>query len=142
MRKITHIVIHCAATKPTADIGVKEIDKWHRDLGWAGCGYHFVIRRNGQKEFGRPIEKAGAHVTGHNANTIGICLVGGVDSKGKAEDNFTIEQDEMLFKLVKELLISYPNAIVCGHRDFPNVKKDCPCRNIKKWMEERGLASN
>jgi N-acetylmuramoyl-L-alanine amidase len=82
MREITHIVMHCTATPGTADIGAAEVNRWHLQRGWSGIGYHFVIRRNGTVEAGRPIEKKGAHVAGFNAKSVGISLAGGVASDG------------------------------------------------------------
>ncbi len=75
--KTDTIVIHCAATKPSMNIGAEEIKKWHVDeRGWADIGYHFVLDRNGVVCPGRPVEKAGAHSKGHNKNSIGLCIVG------------------------------------------------------------------
>ena len=85
MRKVNLLVIHCAATKPNMDIGRDEIDSWHKARGWSGIGYHYVIRRDGRIESGRPVEQAGAHASGYNANSIGICLVGGINHNGKPE---------------------------------------------------------
>src|SRR5690606_114532 len=79
-RFINLLVIHCAATTPLMDIGAKEIDVWHKQRGWSKIGYHFVIRRNGVIEKGRDISEVGAHVEGYNKNSIGICMVGGIDS--------------------------------------------------------------
>lgn len=139
MRKITHIVVHCSATKAALDIGAAAIKRWHTDKGWADIGYHYVIRRNGQLEKGRPVEIAGAHVEGHNANSIGICLVGGLDESGKPEMNYTADQMNRLFQLVAELKRAYPSALVLGHRDFPGVRKACPCFSAIDWAKSHGL---
>ena len=130
-----YIVIHCSATSPDQDIGATDIDRWHRKQGWACIGYHYVIRRNGFVEKGRPLEQVGAHVSGYNQHTVGVCMVGGVDVNEKAEDNFTDEQFKALKELVTLLKSHYPAAIVQGHRDFPNVKKDCPCFDVKYWWD-------
>ena len=145
MRKINYIVIHCSATRASADIGVKEIRKWHTDpepegRGWRDIGYHYVIRRSGQTEPGRPIEQVGAHVSGYNTNSIGICLVGGIGAAGQAEDNFVPAQWDALKALVGKLKRRFPDAIIQGHRDFPNVRKDCPCFDAKAWAAKGGLA--
>ena len=63
---IRYLVVHCAATPPEMDIGAKEIDLWHRQRGWSGIGYHFVIRRDGRVEAGRPLDRPGAHAQGFN----------------------------------------------------------------------------
>lgn len=142
MRPITHIVVHCAATPPSADIGAKEIRQWHLAKKWTDIGYHFVIRRNGTLEAGRPLETPGAHVEGHNANTIGICMVGGVDKggpEGKPQNNFTDAQWATLKPLVAKLSAQFPAALIWGHRDFPGVTKACPSFDAKKWARENGF---
>ena len=74
-KKTDSIIIHCAATKPSMDIGYQEIRKWHvEDNGWDDVGYHFIIRRNGKYEKGRPEGYSGAHAPSHNSRSIGICL--------------------------------------------------------------------
>jgi len=137
MRDIDFLVVHCAATKAKMDVGVKEIKKWHLDRGWADIGYHYVIRRNGEIEKGRPDEVTGAHVAGHNKNSLGICLVGGIDDEGHAEPNFTEEQFNTLESLLDELLVKYDlmEDSILGHRDFPGVGKACPSFNVRKWRK-------
>lgn len=139
MRSITEIFVHCSATKPTMDIGVKEIRGWHtlpkpKGNGWADIGYHFVIRRDGTLEKGRPIEKAGAHVQGHNENSIGICMVGGMAANGSDDCNFSLHQYETLYELVQRLLEDYPGAKLLGHRDAPGVTKACPTFDVASFF--------
>lgn len=136
MRPITHIVIHCSATPASMDIGRKEIDAWHREKGWAGIGYHYVIRRDGTRETGRAELRMGAHVEGHNKNSIGVCLVGGVKRAGGklvTENNFTPAQWAALEKIVRELHRRYPEAKIVGHRDL-NRGKDCPSFSVRDWL--------
>lgn len=146
MRHIDLIVVHCSATRRSADIGVAEIDKWHKARGWSGIGYHYVIRRNGLLEHGRPEEKVGAHVYGQNKHSIGICLVGGLDDEGDVQEGFettfTPEQKTSLLALLAALRAKYPGADIQGHRDLsPDVNgdgiiekwewtKNCPCFNV------------
>ena len=137
MRKINLIVIHCAATKPNQDIGRAEIDRWHRERGCLGIGYHFVIRRNGKVENGRPLEKAGAHVQGLNANSIGICLVGGLNANGQPAPEFTAEQWDALETLVRTLKKQFPDARIAGHNEF--AAKACPSFNVQEWRKDIGI---
>lgn len=127
------IVVHCSASQPLPNIDAKTIDRWHREKGWQKIGYHFVIKTDGTVESGRAIDEVGAHVAGHNSNSIGICMVGGVDHDGKSVNNFKVAQFKALRKLINSLLVDYPNAVILGHRDFPNVKKDCPCFDVNDW---------
>lgn len=146
-RRDDFIVIHCSATGPTSDIGADEIDQWHKAKGWSGIGYHAVIRRDGEIEFGRHFDEVGAHVQGQNARSVGICMVGGVDAEGNAENNFTEDQFESLDLLVAMLRRAYPTAEVLGHRDLsPDLDgdgiieknewlKECPSFSVKEWLE-------
>ena len=117
------------------DIGVKEIDRWHKQKGWAGCGYHFVIRRDGTIEKGRAVNVPGAHAEGYNTRSLGICLVGGLAPDGKEpENNFTAIQMAMLRSKLNELKADdYREAEVLGHRDLPGVKKACPSFDVRAW---------
>ena len=137
-REVTNkIIIHCAATSPSMDIGAMEIERWHRQRGFQCIGYHFVIRRDGTLEYGREVDEVGAHVTGHNADSIGICLVGGVKESDKKtpEKNFTQAQYDTLMVLVDDLKTSYPDAKVYGHNEFAS--KACPCFDVREIFPDR-----
>lgn len=140
LRKVTrYVVLHCAATPPNLDVGVAEIRNWHRARGYSDIGYHFVIRRNGRIETGRQPESAiGAHVKNHNADTIAVCLVGGVDKRGRPESNYTEAQWTALKRLAGDLARRF-NAKILGHRDFPKVAKACPCFDAIAWAKQNGL---
>lgn len=135
------IVIHCAATRPSQDVGAADIRKWHKAKGWADIGYHWVIRRNGKIEAGRAENLVGAHEPTRNRNSVGICLVGGVSEKDftKAENNYTPEQWAALEKLVGQVLTRYPKAKVMGHRDCPGVRKACPSFDAIAWAKGKGF---
>lgn len=140
MRAISQFVVHCSATKAALDVGAAEIRRWHVDgNGWDDIGYHYVLRRDGLVEEGRPVAQAGAHVSGHNANSIGICLVGGLDVDGSPQNNFTPKQFDALYALLLTLHHKFPGAEVLGHRDFPGVAKACPCFDVRDWCKSRAL---
>lgn len=134
--KTDYIVVHCSATPPKMNIGVAEIDQWHRKRGFIKVGYHFVIRRNGLVEAGRAVDEVGSHVAGHNSNSVGICMVGGLDDKLKPAAEFTKDQWTALEGLLRNLKSLYPAAEILGHRDFPGVAKDCPCFDVRKFVKE------
>lgn len=137
IRRVTDkIIIHCSATKPDQDIGAADIDKWHKRNGWAGIGYHRVIRRDGTVEKGRHLDFAGAHARPWNYRSVGVCLVGGINAGGKAHNNFTAKQWKALRKLIKDLKTLYPDAEIIGHRDVPGVKKACPSFDVSQWLKE------
>ncbi len=148
--KPKYITAHCSATKANSDIGAAEITVMHKRRGFRTVGYHFVIRRNGEIETGRPLMQQGAHVKGHNRDNIGICLIGGVDDNNKPENNFTRNQFDSLRYLITDLSSKYgiKEVDIKGHRDwFPDLNgdgildrrdwlKDCPAFTLAKLLQE------
>lgn len=148
MRPINLIVVHCSASMPDPKIDEKTIDRWHRQRGFREIGYHYVILADGSLRVGRPITEVGAHASGFNKDSIGICMVGGVDAKGRAACNFTSSQFKTLRETLENLRVSFPKARICGHRDLspdknrdgritPNeYMKECPSFDVASWMRE------
>jgi N-acetylmuramoyl-L-alanine amidase len=143
MRTIHQIVVHCSFTKPREGqnprIGAKQIRKWHmEERRWRDIGYHYVIKRDGTIELGRPISEAGAHAKGHNEFSVGICLVGGMDKKtGKAVNDYTDKQWAQLEILIKGLRDKLSKEqtvvpIVCGHNSLTTTKT-CPNFDVEEW---------
>ena len=141
MRRINEIFIHCSATKPQWMINaatgrkINEIRRWHvEERGWSDIGYHYLIDRNGKLAEGRPVKRAGAHVKGHNSNSIGICLIGGHGGAAtdKFEDHYTEDQRKTLMSLLKDLTVNYPNAKIRGHNEV--AAKACPSFNVKEFL--------
>lgn len=142
------IVVHCSATRASQRVGAKEIDKMHRERGFDGIGYHAVIRRSGEIEWGRQFNEVGAHVKGYNSVSVGICLEGGLDETGRACNNFTYAQFASLRQLLEVMKRAYPQAKVLGHRDLsPDLNndgvitsnewmKECPCFDVQEWLKE------
>lgn len=149
MKPIKHLVVHCSATPASRDIGVAEIRTMHKSMGWRDVGYHYVVRRDGTVEKGRPDTMIGSHVKGHNDGSLGICLVGGVKPNMSAETNFTAAQYLALEQLLSRLKASYPSARVCGHRDLSPDRngngtvepgewvKACPTFDVATWWNTR-----
>ena len=133
MRTITLIIIHCSAVRPDQMSSAAQIDSWHRERGWKlGIGYHYVIRRDGTIEPGRPEWLIGAHCKNHNAHSIGICYEGGLDARGQPADTRTLEQKLAMVQLLEVLHRRYPKALIVGHHDL-NSHKACPCiANVAK----------
>lgn len=138
-RTITDIVIHCTATRAWQDFDVDDIRQMHKAQGWADIGYHYLVKLDGTIQAGRDVDIIGAHVSGHNAHSIGVVYVGGLDNQGKAKDTRTENQKYALLNLMMDLRRLYPNAKISGHRDFSPDKngdgtitpdeyiKACPC---------------
>ena len=130
MRRIDKIIIHCSATPEGRHHTVKDIDRWHRERNFAKIGYHWVIYLDGSVHKGRDEKEIGAHCLGQNANSIGVCYIGGTNLRMEAKDTRTPEQKKALIELVKDLKKRYPKATVHGHNEF--AKKDCPSFDVKK----------
>lgn len=132
LRNIKEIIVHCSATPEGKDFTVDNIRQWHKAQGWSDIGYHWVIYRDGSINKGRDESIIGAHCTGHNSYSIGVCYIGGVASDGKTpKDTRTEAQKVSLIKLLKELKLRYPSAKIYGHNDFTN-QKACPSFNAKE----------
>lgn len=151
MKKIDAIVIHCSATRAGQDVRAADIDKWHKERGFAMIGYNYVIDLDGTVEVGRPLSRDGAHcntagVSGlsYNKHSIGICYVGGLDKDGNPADTRTPEQKLSMLNLVNNLMEAYPDIVeVIGHRDASPDKngngviernewiKQCPCFSVR-----------
>lgn len=118
------------------DVGVDVIRRWHVDgNGWSDVGYHYVIDRRGRVENGRDEMLPGAHTRGHNSDSIGVCLVGGVNGDGIADCNFTKNQWHSLEQVIESLLVKYPGATVKGHRDYDKTKA-CPTFDVSSWHNQ------
>tara|TARA_R110002111_G_scaffold157300_1_gene223894 strand:+ start:3536 stop:3922 length:387 start_codon:yes stop_codon:yes gene_type:complete len=126
---INKIVIHCSASPNGREDTAEDIHRWHKEKGWDGIGYHYVIERKGKLVNGRPEYWQGAHASGHNKNSLGICLIG--------TDKFTIEQWSILENLVRKLLIKYPQSKIIGHNEVSD--KTCPGFDVQKWLVKVGL---
>lgn len=147
VRKIDTIIVHCSATKAGLDFTAADIDRWHRERGFDGIGYHYVIRLDGRIEKGRDVALPGAHCRGWNVRSIGICYIGGLDAEGHPADTMTKAQRRVLYQLIIELQKYYPSIdLVIGHRDTSPDKngnglvepweylKACPCFDVKEFM--------
>ncbi len=131
MRDIDKIIIHCSATPEGRYTTVEEIKQWHIQRGWKDIGYHYVIYLDGTIYKGRPIEEIGAHCSGYNKNSIGVCYIGGVTKDGKTpKDTRTEGQKKALKEILSRLKKEYPKATLHGHNEFAN--KACPSFNVKE----------
>ena len=124
-RTINEIIVHCSATPEGKDYTLDTIRQWHLQRGFSDIGYHYVIHPDGLVEVGRDVNIAGAHCSGHNSKSIGICYIGGMTADNKkAKDTRTDAQKVNLKVLLQAMRKLYPNAKIHGHRDF--AAKDCP----------------
>lgn len=125
-RTINRIIVHCTATPEGRVETVESIRRMHKAKGWADIGYHYLIGLNGERWNGRNVNLVGAHCEGYNANSIGVCYVGGCDKNMKAKDTRTDKQKAALIALLKDLRKLYPKAKIVSHRDLDRKGKACP----------------
>ncbi len=145
MRTINLIVVHCTATLEWRPFDVAAIRAMHKDRGWSDIGYHKLLGIYGEIWDGRPEGLIGAHVQGHNANSIGVCYVGGIGFDGKPKDTRTEAQRDALDRVVRYYRSRFPDAAIRGHRDLsPDLNHDgiieprewlksCPCFDVVAW---------
>ena len=135
MRDLKRIILHCSATPEGREVSVETIREWHTDppprgRGWSDIGYHYVIHLNGEIEIGRPIEVQGAHVSGENEDSIGICYIGGVDALNKPKDTMTVLQEISFLDIVKSLRLIFGELSIHGHNEFST--KACPSFSVEE----------
>lgn len=115
-----------------------DIKRWHvAERGWGDVGYHFVIDKDGTVFQGRALGQQGAHCKGHNAASIGICYIGGLeDDTGKPKDTRTPEQKEAMFSLVRSLLDDFGLRMenVHCHNEYSN--RACPCFSKEDFAKD------
>lgn len=132
-RPINLIVLHHSATPPGRDVKVDEIRAWHKAKGWADIGYHDVIEIDGRIREGRDREQPGAHAQGHNAHSLGICIV------GDGRKGFTAGQEQALRALLRHYRRMWPGIEIAGHRDLKGAKTLCPGFDVKDWLRDNGF---
>lgn len=137
-RTITAIIIHCSASKDGKALSREALEAMHKARGFRTIGYHYIIEPNGDLVTGRPESEIGAHVEGHNAHSIGVCMIG--------TERFGADAWAALRSLVRALLRYYPLATVRGHRDYsPDLDRDgkiernewtktCPGFDVATWL--------
>lgn len=126
MRRIDLIVIHCSATRCDQNFPVTALIRCHAER-FGFTGYHYYVRKSGCIYQTRHEQLVGAHAKGYNAHSLGVCYEGGLDANGHPADTRTPRQKRSLLRLLKRLKKAHPDARIVGHRDLPNVHKDCPC---------------
>ena len=139
MRRITRIFVHCTASYQNSTTE-KTLREEFRRKGWKACGYHYVVKPDGDLIFLEPEEKVANGVAGYNKNSIHIAWIGGVDKEHpNGIDNRTPEQKSRLIDLLVKMKQKYRDAIIMGHRDIsPDLNhngvidpweriKACPC---------------
>jgi len=123
LKEVTKIIVHCSDSDIEAHDDIAIVRQWHLDRGWDDVGYQYFIQKDGNLQYGRYIDMAGAHCRGYNTSSVGICLSG--------KNDFTFKQFVSLHDLVDALRITLGSLDVFPHRHFNN-NKTCPNFNLKE----------
>lgn len=147
MKDYRYLIIHSSATKPSMDVPVERIEKWHLKRGWSGIGYHVYITRDGNVHLGRDLDKdgssldeQGAHTLGLNRKSWALCYEGGMNEEGKAEDTRTPEQLIAMKAVIMMFQNVKPGLKIRGHRDYNQTS--CPSFDVKEWCNTVGIEHN
>ena len=142
-REVTEIVVHWTETPTNKNIGPEEINKIHLESGLNGIGYHYVIRRDGSLQRGRPINIQGEHapVNKHNERSIGIVFVGGINVPSGTSnlENFisvqslTRSQFNTFDHLCRAFFARFPGGQAVGHNDIDPIEDD-PGFNVREYV--------
>lgn len=135
--QLDHLVLHHTAF-PSSGIGgrtltaearhMRQIQRWHLDRGWATIGYHFVVSPSGRIFAGRPVDRLGAHVAGHNAGTVGVCLMGDFERERPTAAALTA-----LEHVRARLVPGGASVALLGHRDHRGHETSaCPGRYLNR----------
>ncbi len=130
-KETNYIVVHSTNTKSNVNVNIRMVDEWHRKKGLLKIGYHFFVKRSGKIEVGRNPNEIGAHTKDHDADSVSICLAGGLNTRGVVSFDYSLKQLESLFILIKTLKHIHPNAKVVGHKDLSET--DCPSFDVGEW---------
>lgn len=141
-RDVTEVIVHATETFTNKNIGAIEINNIHKELGHDGIGYHYVIRRDGRLQRGRPVNRKGEHasVNGHDDYSIGIVMVGGLDGPAEtpvvrnSAGSFTRAQYTTLEQFIGAFYRQYPGGQVFGHSDVDGNELD-PYFDVVDYIE-------
>lgn len=129
--RTTRIILHHAAAKTAS---ASDIHRWHKQRGWSGAGYHFLVRKDGSVYRLRPEKYVGAHASGSNSDSLGICFEGDFEKEtmGTTQKNAGKE-------LVAYLKKRYGISKVQRHKDVGSTS--CPGKNFP-FSEIAGASGN
>lgn len=128
-REVDTVIVHRTETHTNKNIGSEEINGWHLAAGLAGIGYHYVCRRDGSLQRGRPVSLDGEHTPGFDINTIAFVFVGGINAPTGTPNaaNFisaqslTRSQINTFDHFCRSFYNVYPGIKIVGHSDVDEI---------------------
>lgn len=152
---VTHLIVHHSAGNTTSsDFAAVVRGYWDFHVNgrnWADIGYNWLVDGNGVIYQGRAFNLdgnknvIGAHFSGHNANTMGICVIGNYNNTMPTGDAL-FSLNEMLAWKASELEIDPLGTAqhyspggninrISGHRDS-GIYTDCPGHQLYAFLPE------
>lgn len=143
-REITEVVVHWTETPTNKNIGSEEINAIHLDNELNGIGYHYVIRRDGSLQRGRPVNIQGEHAVfnNHNDRSIGIVFVGGINAPSETQNledflsvrSLTRSQFNTFDHFCRAFFNTYSGGQIVGHSDIDALARD-PGFDVRGYVE-------
>ena len=143
-RDITEFVTHWTGTFTNQNTTARDVHSWHLDRGFSGCGYHYIILRDGKLQRGRPLNIRGAHskAYGHNKYSIGIAFAGGFNcptgtpnpERFLSADSFNIAQLSTYAMFVESFYTVWPGGQAWGHNDTTDQGKIDPGFDVQQYV--------
>lgn len=133
-REVTEVVVHWSDTFSNANIGSEEINERQLALGMKGIGYHYIIKRDGSLQRGRPVDEQGDHcdTNGHNVNSIGLCFIGGINAPSgtpnptdfRSSTSLTRSQMNTFEQFCRAFYEVNPGGQILGHNEIDPEEED------------------
>lgn len=142
-RPLSEVIVHGSETQSNKNIGSIEINNIHKKLGHDGIVYHYVIRRDGRLQRGRPADRESEHTSSHNKFSLAVCLVGGINLPtgdmnpldNRSESAFTREQFTTLERFLEAFFMKVPGGLVFGHNELESDVDD-PYFSVMDYVEK------
>lgn len=132
-REQTDVIILHHIGNTNADVSAATVHRWHLANGWAGIGYHYLIRKDGTIERGRPRDTVGAHCYGENWHSVGVNIVGNFETNEPTAAQ--IDAAERLVAVLCRLYGLRPSGeTIKGHCDFNATA--CPGENLYAMLPD------
>ncbi len=141
-REITEVVCHWTETPTNKNIGSEEINNLHVDQGLNGIGYHYMIRRDGSIQRGRPVNIEGEHAINHNQRSIAVCFVGGINVPSEtinltqyiSSSSLTRSQFNSFDHFCRAFYNVWPGGQIVGHSDIDTLTND-PGFDVRAYVK-------
>lgn len=144
-REVTEVIVHWSGHfLDQSHAGAEEVHRRNIALNLEGCAYHYIIKKNGHLERGRPIEIPGQHAADHNKYSIGLCFIGGMNSYSTDDpheykegvESLTEAQDESFEMFMKAYYSIWPGGSAFGHNDIEDWARD-PGFDVQQYVKNK-----